>query len=1409
MFNSASGDLRRVVLGVLFGGIVLTSLSALSLAGEASNVFQVGVAQIDVTPDYPIRLNGFLVRKEESTGVRLPIFVRAIAFGSDEESPAVIVTTELLGIPEQMTQAVAKNLQQKVGLDPFRLSITATHSHSAPFINGVAPNIFGEAIPADAQAKIDKYTAFFQEQLEAVVIAALKDRRPATLSFGISKATFAKNRRIPDGPVDHDLPVLAVHDLEGKLRALYVNYACHCVTLSDSLISGDWAGYAADHLNRLYPEAITLVSVGCGADSNPASGVTGSKWEVASQQGLEIASAVEKLLSIKMRPVTGPIQIQNERISLPLTPAPIREQFVELAQKNDPTGYFARVQLEKLDRGETLRTAISYQVQTWSFGESLAMVFLPGEVVAEYALRLKRELDPRRLWMNSYANDAPCYIPSEAVLAKGAYEGKGSLIYYDQPAPFGVGIENRIVQAVRKQLDGKFKANVDSTKTQGSRPPAPEEAVLSLKTLPGLTVDLIAAEPLVTSPVAIDFGPDGKLWVCEMYDYPQGLDGRFQPGGRVRLLEATKTPGDFDRSTVFLEGIPFPTGVTVWKKGVLICAAPDILYAEDTNQDGKADIVRKLFSGFGTENFQARVNSLEYGLDGWVYGSCGLFGGTITSFNGKPPVELGNRDFRFNPETGDIEPATGRTQQGRVRDDWDNWFGCDNSNFLRHLPLADHVVRRNPHVTTATAFVSVPADAEASRVYPATSNLQLFKLSGKDGRATAACGLGIYRDDLLGNEFRGDAFTCEPVSLVVHRLKLTPSKSSFRGDRPADEQQREFLASTNNWFRPVQVKTGPDGGLYVVDMSRFVIEHPRWIPEESLAEIDPRAGHDMGRIYRVRSQNIPARAWPRLDQLSADELVAALNSSNGWVRDMAMQLLLWNPDASVGPALETLAQTAERPETRLQALCTLDCLKLITPELLLVSLKDRHPGVRRHAVRISESHLSPSAELAEALLHLVDDADPQVRLQLASTLGGLQHPEVNAALLKLMFHPQADVFLTTAALSGVSQTNVDDLLNSVVQMPDSPTRTTLIHQFLGIAVSVHSPEQLGPVLAVVTTPNESGYAAWQWASLARVFGVLQRRKIELNAFPSAIRTPVTEMMNVARSQVQTRESSDSQRVLAIQVFGYQGEGLQEDFNLLAGLLTPGESPVVQTAAVAALGRLNTDSVPALLFKKWNSFSPALRGQVLDLLLSRPEWQLSLLKAVQERTASPAIIDLPRRQRLLASNQQEIQTLATKLFSAEGQGSRQSVLQSYRPVLDLTGQVHRGREVFVEACSVCHRLGEVGYAIGPDLVPQAGKSVEFLMQEILDPNKNVDSRFVSYIALTESGRAVSGLLQSETATSITLVGQQGKQETLLRSELDELVSSGQSLMPEGFEKLIDHQKMADLIAFLKSSEASSK
>ena len=337
----------------------------------------------------------------------------------------------------------------------------------------------------------------------------MKDIRPARVSWGSGTVKFSINRRTPGGPVDHDLPVLFVSDLAGKVRAVYVSYACHCVTLSNNKISGDWAGFAQEALQKEFPGAIALTSVGCGADSNPSSGVTGDKVNVCADQGRQVADEVKRLFAAGLTPITVKPETRLARVDLPFAPARTRQEWEARAKSADyAVAYHAKVNLARLDRGETLPDKMTYPVQTWVFGDALAIVFMPGETVVDYALRLKREFDRNRLWVNGYANDSQCYMPSERILKEGGYEGGAAQVYYDRPREFAPGLEQKLIDAVTAQLPASFAV---AKGTEGVRALSPDEALRSMKTKPGLEVELVAAEPLVASPVAIDWGADGKL----------------------------------------------------------------------------------------------------------------------------------------------------------------------------------------------------------------------------------------------------------------------------------------------------------------------------------------------------------------------------------------------------------------------------------------------------------------------------------------------------------------------------------------------------------------------------------------------------------------------------------------------------------------------------------------------------------------------------------------------------------------------------------------------------------------------------------------------------------------------------------------------------------------------------------
>ncbi len=893
-----------------------------------------------------------------------------------------------------------------------------------------------------------------------------------------------------------------------------------------------------------------------------------------------------------------------------------------------------------------------------------------------------------------------------------------------------------------------------------------------------------------------------------MGDYPQGTDGKGKPGGKVKFLESSRGDGTYDKATVFLDGLPFPTAVAPWHNGVVVTAAPDIFYAEDTDGDGRADKKEILFTGFTEGNQQHRVNSLVWGLDNWIYCANGDSGGQVKSLKTGQVVNIRGRDFRIRPDTGEIDLQMGQTQYGRARDDWGNWFGNNNINPMYHFALEDHYLRRNPHVPHTNARVNVSVKPGVAPVFPISRTLERFNDFHTANHFTSACSAIVYRDDLFGPHFSNNTFVCEPVHNLIHREIMKPTATTFTSQRAIDEQKSEFLASSDSWFRPAWIQTGPDGALWIADMYRHVIEHPEWIPKQWQKKLDLRAGHDMGRIYRVFPVGSKPRQIPRLDKMSPAELVAALDSPNGWQRDMAQQMLIWQNDKTTVVAVKRLALHSERPLTRLHALCTLDGLAAIDSEVLAKALDDPHPGIRRHAVRLSTPSLIDAANLSEKLARLVDDADPHVRQQLAYTLGEFSSSWAAAALVKLAFKNADDRFISAATISSVNRNNLASVINIVhLSTPIIPPPPRFMEHLLRMSNAFGDEKSLVALLKGIGGFAVGSSVPWRLEALAGLLDALEQRNTSLShlaARNDELKESVQnldELFAAARSLLNDPEAD---KIVAVRVLGRGRERQKEDVELLATLLTPRNSDDLQSAAIAALARLREPHVPELLLRGWRTYGPAMRENVLDALLRRDEWITALLENIERKALTIAEVDARRRQLLLSSKDPMIRDRATRLFAGAVDGDRQKVVESYRSALSAAGDSHKGREVFIKNCSACHRLGDLGHHVGPDLAGVGDKSPHGLVVAILDPNRAVDARYVDYTAHTRNGQQITGVLAAEDSTSVTLLGQNGKRDVLLRTDLEDLVSTSKSPMPDGMEKEIDLQAMTHLIAFVRSA-----
>lgn len=954
---------------------------------------------------------------------------------------------------------------------------------------------------------------------------------------------------------------------------------------------------------------------------------------------------------------------------------------------------------------------------------------------------------------------------------------------------------------------------------EASEEPAPAasaDPLQSLRPRPGFTVDVVAQEPLVMDPVAFDWGPDGRLWVVEMADYPLGLDNQGQPGGRVRFLEDTNGDGKYDRSTLFQEGLPFPTGVMAWDDGVLVTAAPEILFLRDTDGDGRADEREVLYRGFVEGNQQHRANGFAWGLDNWIHVANGDSGGEIQSLKSGKIVGIHGHDVRIRPDRGDVEAQSGMSQFGRHRDDWGNWFGCNNSLPVRHYALADEYLRRNPHVRPPSVSNDIAT----------TSNTQLFPISrvlshfvgyqppGPDEvhRFTSACSTSVYRDDLFGEAFAHSTFTSEPVHNLVHRRNLVPSGTTFQSVRARDEQDTEFLASTDSWFRPTMVKTGPDGAVWVADMYRLVIEHPEWIDDALEQQIDLRAGHERGRIYRVYPHGATLRPVPHLASMGSLALVAALDHPNGWQRDTAQQLLLRRGDAETIAPLRELAKQGSLAVGRLHALCTLEGLGGLTVDTLTVAFADEHPGVRRHAIRLAEPFLKDSPDLLQRLFQLETDPDAHVRMQLAYTLGALPQPQTGPVLCRLAIADDSDPYLRTAALTSLSPSNLAAAIAELSRHEAAASEAARegFQQLLQLAAEMNDEEAIVLAVSMIGSAQAAQQPpGWRFETLSMLLSGLGSDVTPQSPVLNRVAAEIRTYRAQAAQQAAGETTAEAIRVAAIRLLGQTpGWGDESDVDLLAELLTPTSGIEVQQAAVAALGTSKSPAAPAALLEALPQLSPALQSAALEALMSRAGGPATVLEALEQDDRLGRHIGAVYRERLLKHPAESVRRRAEALFGGY-HSDRKSLIDQYKRGLEDQGTAAVGELVFSQQCAACHRVSNMGHEVGPDLAALKDRSTDALLTAVLDPNRAVEDKYRGYLVITMDGRILSGLIADETSTTITLKTENGKQEVILRNEIDELSSSGTSLMPDGLEKLINPRQMSHLIAYLQNLRPPAK
>jgi putative membrane-bound dehydrogenase-like protein len=954
----------------------------------------------------------------------------------------------------------------------------------------------------------------------------------------------------------------------------------------------------------------------------------------------------------------------------------------------------------------------------------------------------------------------------------------------------------------------------------------PKDVLSTFRVKKGFHLELVASEPQIASPVAMAFDERGRLFVVEMIDYSERRD-KVPHLGRIRLLEDTDGDGVFDKSSIYAENLPWPTGVFCFGGGILVIATPDIFFLKDTKGDGKADVRERLFTGFaeGVQrvNVQELPNSLIWGLDNRIHGATSGEGGLVRSLRhpDSKPLDLRGRDFAIDPRSMTMTAEAGGGQHGLSFDDFGRRFTCNNSDHIRLFMYEEHYAARNPFYDMPPPLASIATDGPAAEVYrvsleePWRVIRTRWRVAGvmngpvegggrSSGYFTGATGITIYRGNAFPEEYRGDAFVGECAFNLVHRKKLRPDGAGLKAERPPEEQNVEFLASTDNWFRPVQFANGPDGTLYVIDMYREIVEHPWSLPDSIKTFLDLNSGSTRGRIYRVVPDGFKQPKLPGLDQASTAELVAFLENRNGWHRDTAARLLYERQDKSAVPVLVSLLNNSASPLARIHALYALAGLESLTEQQVLTSLSDPNPRVREHAVRMSEQFFAkgiPSEGLWLKLKGLVNDPDINVRYQLAFTLGEIKLAGKVDALQDLIQRDRNNQWLQVAVLSSLYE-RAEELFARLAEKTDSQDSEhgrSFLRQLCAIVGAKHEISEIKQVLFII----EKMEASENTFMLLRALGEGMQRS------GNALMTLATNgagqgLLTQARVAAGDARAPETLRLEAIRLLGIMS--YDEASVTLISLLKPGQPHSVELAAISTLGRFAKPEVAAELIQHWPNFQPQAKSAAISVLLSRPEGATALLRAVEKGTIQASELTTSQGKFLRTHHDPMVRELAGRVLVVTTQ-NRAKIVESFQEALRLQGDAASGKTVYLQRCSSCHRLGREGYVVGPDLVTVKSAGKEKTLANILDPNREVAPNYIAFEIETKDGESTIGIIANESTSTITVAQAYGKKEVIPRVNMKSMRSLSQSLMPEGLEQGLTSQDLSNLLEYIATADAA--
>jgi len=945
-------------------------------------------------------------------------------------------------------------------------------------------------------------------------------------------------------------------------------------------------------------------------------------------------------------------------------------------------------------------------------------------------------------------------------------------------------------------------------------------------------VEIFLTEPQVMSPTEMVFDENGRIYVAEMLDYPDDPPPGKPVRSRIKLLEDNDGDGKYERVVIFADEVLQASGILPWKGGVIVTSAPDIFWMKDTDGDGKADIKQVLFTGFPKVNPEARITNPRYGIDNWIYFANHGREGRITSpaHPGREPLLVRGTDFRYNPTKDLAENSSGIAQFGLTFDEWGNEFITENTTHLRQVVLPYKYLSRAPLLEVPAVALNIYEDGKVpAQIFPLTGpqewrkqrtalRQQRYDEQGLNrteyltGYFSGASGGTVYTGDAWPAEYRNSIFTGEVSANLIHRDTLTPDGVTFKAARA--KEGVEFLAAEDQWFRPCNFANAPDGNLYFMDIYRLFIETPESIPEEIKKGMNFYEGDSLGRIYKLTAKNPRTKRdlKPRLGTASIEELVKTLEHENGWHRTTAQRLIVERQDKTAIPFLKTLIAETASPLGKVHALWTLEGLSALDESLVLAALKDQHPRVREQAVRLAEN-FAKSKATQTAVLAMASDADVRVQFQTAFTLGEMKDGRAMDALADLAIKHADNQWFRLAVLSSVNDSAAQFFALLQKKNPSFDSKP-LFSQLAALIGGKHDANELAGLLKLAATLNDPEptlnglsrglkLADVKNLRVAGAEAVLMKllssdnEALQKAAWETARFFELKGLVQKALADAQNDGLPVKTRVTAVRAL--RGGQFAAVSTVLEKLLVE-QNAELQTAAIESLAAFDDANIASNLIAQWQKFSPDIRQKVLAALLSDRERMKVLLKALEDGKIERTMADPAMQAKLFDHPDKDVVARAQGFFKSETD-ERKAIVASYADALKLTGDVMRGRDLFASTCAKCHVPQQGRPRIGADLSGINNKTKEELLNSIMNPSEAIEGRFVNYILTTKDGRIEDGILANETSGAVTLRNAD-RDVTILRKNIAEIRASTISLMPEGYEKTLTKQQIADIIAYLR-------